>query len=281
MLSTLAPSLAGSSSVLSVACEKGDPGYCAPSTTSFLYKPLVHFTIAGQKFEITKVTLLLYFGIVVIAAAFVYATRNPKIVPGKTQWIAEETYGFIRNGIAIDVIGPEDGARFAPYLTSMFLFIITLNIFEIIPVAQVPVTGRISIPAFLAAISWLLFNYLGIKRKGVVGYFRSVCLPPNVPWWIYPILVPIEFISTIIIRPFTLAVRLFANMFAGHLLLLVFITGATYLFGVGGPSYLFGGVSFLMSILITFFELLVDALQAYIFTILTAIYVSGALAEEH
>lgn len=281
MLGTLAPNVHGAHSVIAVACEKGDPGYCAPSTTSFVYKPLVHFSIAGQRFEITKLTLLLYFGVVVIAAAFLWATRNPKIVPGKGQWLAEETYGFIRNGIAVDVIGPEEGAKFAPYLTSMFLFILVLNLFEIIPIAQVPVTGRISIPAFLAAISWILFNYLGIKRQGLRGYFKNVCFPPNVPWWIYPILVPIEFISTIIIRPFTLAVRLFANMFAGHLLLLVFITGATYLFGVGGLSYVFGGFSFVMSIVLTFFELLVDALQAYIFTILTAIYVSGALADEH
>ena len=281
MLGTLAPALQGAHGVRAVACEKGDPGYCAPAVGSFLYKPLVHFKIAGAKFEITKLTLLLYFAIVVIAALFLLATRNPKIVPGRGQWLAEETYGFVRNGIAVDVIGPEAGVRFAPYLTSMFLFILALNLFEIIPIAQVPVTGRISIPAALAAISWLMFNYLGIKRHGLGGYFKTVCLPPNVPWWIYPILVPIEFFSTIIIRPFTLAVRLFANMFAGHLLLLVFITGATYLWGVGGTSYLFGTVSFGMSILITFFELLVDALQAYIFTILTAIYVSGALAEEH
>jgi len=281
VLGTFAPALHGASSVRAVACEEGDPGYCAPAVGSFLYKPLVHFEIAGQKFEITKLTLLLYFAILLIGGLFVLATRNPKIVPGKGQWLAEETYGFVRNGIAVDVIGPEAGARFAPYLTSLFLFILALNLFEIVPIAQVPVTGRISIPAALAAISWLMFNYLGIKRHGFGGYLKAVCMPPNVPWWIYPILIPIEFISTIIIRPFTLAVRLFANMFAGHLLLLVFITGATYLFGVGGFSYFFGGVSFAMSILITFFELLVDALQAYIFTILTAIYVSGALAEEH
>jgi F-type H+-transporting ATPase subunit a len=281
VLGTFAPALHGVRGVATVACEKGDPGYCAPAVGSFLYKPLVHFKIAGQKFEITKLTLLLYFAIIVICGLFVWATRNPKIVPGKGQWLAEETYGFVRNGIAIDVIGPEEGARFAPYLTSLFMFILALNLFEIVPIAQVPVTGRISIPAALAGISWIMFNYLGIKRHGLGGYFKTVCLPPNVPWWIYPILIPIEFVSTIIIRPFTLAVRLFANMFAGHLLLLVFITGATYLFGVGGFSYFFGGVSFVMSILITFFELLVDALQAYIFTILTAIYVSGALAEEH
>jgi F-type H+-transporting ATPase subunit a len=281
VLGTLAPALQGVSGVRAVACEEGDPGYCAPAVGSFLYKPLVDFKIAGQKFEITKLTLLLYFAVLVIGALFVMAMRKPKIVPGRGQWLAEETYGFVRNGISVDVIGPEAGVRFAPYLTSMFLFILALNLYEIVPIAQVPVTGRISIPAALAGISWLMFNYLGIKRHGFFGYLKSVCMPPNVPWWIYPILIPIEFISTIVIRPFTLAVRLFANMFAGHLLLLVFISGTTYLFGVGGPSFFFGGVSFGMSILITFFELLVDALQAYIFTILTAIYVSGALSEEH
>jgi F-type H+-transporting ATPase subunit a len=133
----------------------------------------------------------------------------------------------------------------------------------------------------LTLIVWVTYIVIGIRHQGPLGYFKNMAVPPGAPWWILPLLSPIELLSNIIVRPFTLAIRLFANMLSGHLLLLVFITGATYLWGVGGPSYIFGSVSFGMSILITFFELLVDALQAYIFTILTAIYVSGALAEEH
>ncbi len=267
--------------VATAACDKGDPGYCAPSTDNFLYTSFASFHIAGIDFEITKLTMLLYLGIVIVAGVFLWCTRSSKIVPSKKQWLAEEAYGFVRNGVAGDVIGEANAARFGPYLASVFFFVLILNLFEIIPVAQVPVTGRIAYPAFLAAISWIMFNYLGIRQHGAKKYFKTMLFPPGVPWPIYILLTPIEFFSTLVVRPFTLAVRLFANMFAGHLLLLVFTTGAIYLFNVGGVSYVFGTVSGLMTILITFFELLVDLLQAYIFVILTAIYVQGALAEEH
>jgi len=267
--------------VATAACEKGDPGYCAPGVQNFLYHRVADFHVAGIHFYIDKLTILLWIGIVLVCALFVAATRKPQIVPTKRQWMAEEVYGFVRNGIAGDVIGAEKAAIFGPYLASLFCFVLILNLFEVIPVAQVPVTGKIAIPTFLAGISWILFNYLGIKQHGFKKYFGTMLFPPGVPKWIYILLTPIEFFSTLVVRPFTLAVRLFANMFAGHLLLLVFTTGAIYLFDVGGVSYVFGTVSGLMTILITFFELLVDLLQAYIFVILTSIYIQGALAEEH
>lgn len=277
MNAVLSPGIAR---VVAAPCEKGDAGYCPPSTGSFIFKPLVHFSVGGVEFQITKLTLLLYLGIALVIAAFLYATRRPTLVPSRAQWMAEESYAFIRNGIARDVIGP-DGVRFAPYLASLFFFILILNLYEIIPVAQIPVTSRISIPAALAVISLILFNYVGIRKQGAARYFKAMLFPPGVPKALYLLLTPIEFFSTIIVRPFTLAVRLFANMFAGHLLLVVFITATTYLLTVGNFSIVFSPVSFAMSILLTFFELLVDLLQAYIFTILTAVYVSGALAEEH
>jgi F-type H+-transporting ATPase subunit a len=267
--------------LVAAACDKGDPGYCAPSVNSFLYQSLAKFKILGLHVQIDKLTILLYLGIAIVIGLFMYATRSPQVVPTKRQWMAEEAYGFVRNGVAGEVIGRDNAARFGPYLASLFFFVLILNLFEIIPVAQVPVTGKIAIPALLAGISWVLFNYLGIKEHGAKKYFKTMLFPPGVPWPIYILLTPIEFVSTIIVRPFTLAVRLFANMFAGHLLLLVFTTGAIYLFNVGGVSYIFGTVSGLMTIVITFFELLVDLLQAYIFIILTAIYIQGALAEEH
>jgi F-type H+-transporting ATPase subunit a len=256
-------------------------GYCAPSVDDFIYRRVATWKIAGVTFYIDKLTILLWIGIVVVCGLFFYATRRPSIVPTKRQWMAEEVYGFVRNGVAGDVIGEENAARFGPYLASLFCFVLILNLWEIIPIAQVPVTGKIAIPAFLAGISWVMFNYLGIKQHGFKKYFGNMLFPPGVPWPVLILLTPIELVSTLIVRPFTLAVRLFANMFAGHLLLLVFTTGAIYLFNVGGISYVFGSVSGLMTILITFFELLVDLLQAYIFVILTSIYIQGALAEEH
>jgi F-type H+-transporting ATPase subunit a len=154
-----------------------------------------------------------------------------------------------------------------------------MNLWGIIPFFQISPNSHIAFPIVLALISWVLFIYLGFKKHGA-GYLKFALVPPA-PWFILPILVPIEFFSNFIVRPFSLAVRLFANMFAGHMLLLVFSLGATYLFTVGGLSYVFGGISFLMAIVMTFFELLVIFLQAYVFTVLMGTYLNGSIEAEH
>lgn len=255
-------------------------GYEAPSLTAFLFEPWVSWHWFGQEFYLNKIIGLLFFGCLVIAAFFILAFHNAKVVPGRLQNVAESFYDFIRNGIGRDVIGPE-GVKYAPYLTILFFFILVMNLYGILPLAQVPVTSRIAFPAFLALISWLIFNYIGIRRKGLGGYLKEIAFPPGVPKAIYILLTPIELVSTLLVRPFSLAVRLFANMFAGHILLLVFASATVYLFNAPNFSKIFVAVSFPMAVILTGFELLVELLQAYIFTILTAVYISGALAEEH
>jgi F-type H+-transporting ATPase subunit a len=247
---------------------------------SFLFKPYFTLDIAGHKVDITRIYSLVVFSALVIGLFFYFAFRKPKLVPGKLQWAAESVYDFIRNGVVGDVIGPK-GLKFAPYITILFCFIFVNNFFEILPLAQVPVTSRFAFPLLLAVLTWLLYNFLGIRKKGLLGYLKGIAFPPGVPKPILVLVAPIELVSVILLQPFTLAVRLFANMFAGHLLLLVFFSGALYLFGGGGMGYLFGGVSFIGSILLTFFELIVIALQAYVFAILTSVYISNATAEEH
>jgi F-type H+-transporting ATPase subunit a len=248
---------------------------------SFAFKSLWDFTIFGLTFHVTRLVTMLVFGIVVVGAFFLLSSRKASVVPGRLQFAGESIYAFIRNGVAGEVIGPEAGLKFAPYFTVLFSFILMMNLFEILPFAQTPVTGRIAFPAILAIISWVLFNYVGIKHHGAGPYFKNMLFPPGVPKPLYVLLTPIEFFSTIIARPFTLAVRLLMNMFAGHLLVLVFTTGTLYLASQDNFSKIFTPVSFLMAIVMTFFELLVIGIQAYVFTVLTAVYVSGALAEEH
>jgi F-type H+-transporting ATPase subunit a len=255
-------------------------GYEAPSLQAFLFSPWISWEWFGVHFYVNKIMGMLFFGMLCIAVFYLVAFRRPQMVPGKLQFTAETIYNFIRNSIARDVIGPE-GLRFAPYLTILFSFVLIMNLYEILPLAQVPVNSRIAFPAMLAGISWVLFNWVGIRRKGAGRYFRDIMFPPGVPWPVYILLTPIELVSTLIVRPFTLAVRLFANMFAGHVLLLVFFTATLYLLAVPNFSKVFVVVSFPMAVILTAFELLVIVLQAYIFTILTAVYVSGALAEEH
>jgi F-type H+-transporting ATPase subunit a len=201
-------------------------------------------------------------------------------VPTKKQWLAESIYGFVRNNIAVDMIG-HAGVRFAPYFTTLFCFILLTNFFAIVPFLQISPNSHIAFPALLAAISYVMFIYAGIRHHGAGKFFKNSLVPPA-PWFILWILVPIEFASTFLFRPFTLAVRLFANMFAGHMILLVFSLGGFAL--LNAQSFLvkpISVVSWVMAIALTFLEFLVIVLQAYVFTVLTASYVQGALAEEH
>jgi F-type H+-transporting ATPase subunit a len=265
--------------VLASECPPDDPGFCAPSVLEFFPKPLATFDIAGVHFAITRITLILWIATALMVWFFVAASRNMQMVPGRRQWIAESGYSVIRDGVGREVIGTE-GRRFAPYLASLFFFILINNIMGIIPFAQISPMGRFAFPVVLAAITYILFNWIGIRQQGLGPYFKNNLFPPGVPKPLYVLITPIEFASTFVFRPFTLAVRLFANMLAGHLLLAIFATGTVYLFTVGNFSVIFAPVSFLMALIMTFFELLVQVLQAYVFVVLTATYVSGAM-EEH
>jgi len=177
------------------------------------------------------------------------------------------------------MIGHE-GVRFAPYLTTLFCFVLVTNFFGIIPFIQVSPNSHIAFPIVLALISWIMFISLGIRRHGFVKYLKIALIPPA-PWFILPLLIPIEFFSTFLVRPFTLAVRLFANMFAGHVILLVFTLGGFAMLNANGLLAPVSLLSWVLAIALTFLEALVAMLQAYVFIVLTSSYVQGALAEEH
>jgi F-type H+-transporting ATPase subunit a len=203
------------------------------------------------------------------------------VIPGKLQFVGEGAYGFVRESIGRDLIGSRDFLKFMPLLFTMFTLILVNNLFGIIPFVQYPTMSRYGFPVALAALTYITFHLVGFRKKGVVGYFKDL-VPPGLPAWIRPFIFLLEFVDKFITRPLTLSLRLFANMFAGHLLLLVFILGAEHMLLTGGPGVKVAGVlSAVLAIVMTFFELLVEVLQAYIFTLLTALYIGGALAEEH
>ena len=230
---------------------------------------------------VTKFTVMVWIAVAVVLVFFLLAYRSPKVVPTRVQWIAEEIYAFGRNGIGHDVMGPE-GIKFAPYITSLLSFIAVMNIFGILPFFQVSPSSHIAFPAALAIISWVLYISVGIRRHGFVGYLRLTTIPPGAPGWLLPLLIPLEFLSNILIRPFALAVRLFANLFAGHFILLVFTLGGFVLLS-SSTAFIkpLSVLSWLMVIVITFLELLVALLQAYVFAILNAVYLQSSLAAEH
>ncbi|HVQ91744.1 MAG TPA: F0F1 ATP synthase subunit A [Mycobacteriales bacterium] len=259
--------------MLSLVTLAAGPGFEAPGTGDFNLPAIVG--------GVTKPMVLVGLSVVIVFGFFMLTGRKALVVPSRGQFLGEGVYRFVRDGIAQDAIGPEF-IKFVPYLTALFSFVLVNNIFGIIPVIQFPSMARIGFPAGLALVSWLVFNYVGIKRKGFGKYLKEVVYPPGVPTWILPLLIPLEFIQTILTRPLTLGLRLFANMFAGHLMLLVFILGGEYMLvhGSGALPFL-SPFAFLMGIAMTIFEALIQVLQAYIFVLLTALYIAGALADEH
>jgi F-type H+-transporting ATPase subunit a len=249
-----------------------------PSVEDF-YLPAIIPWGAHESYWFTKITALIWVTTALLIIFFLLAYRNPKIVPSKGQWLAESVYGFVRNNVVVDMLG-HTGVRFAPYLATLFCFILLNNLWGIVPGVQISPNSHIAFPAILALISWGLFNYVGIKRFGFVKYMKNSLVPPA-PGFILPILIPIEFVSTFLFRPFTLALRLFANMFAGHLILLVFTLGGFAMLNANALLAPVSVLSWLMTIALTFLEALIVVLQAYVFVVLTTSYMQGALAEEH
>jgi F-type H+-transporting ATPase subunit a len=260
--------------------ESGSCGFPAPGAEIFELEPYATISVFGLDVHITKWLVLASIGVVLILGFFFLAFRSPRLVPGKLQSVGELGYLFVRDQISRQVIGKK-GESFVPFLVSLFFFVWVFNFFAVFPGAQFPVTSKLAFPAALSAMVWLIFNYVGIRKQGLVGYFKGMAFPPGVPKPMYIILTPIELFSTLLVRPFTLAVRLFANMFAGHLLLTTFTVATWYLLSTNAIGLLFSATSFLMTVVLTGFEMFIQALQAFIFTLLTASYIGGALEAEH
>jgi len=251
-----------------------------PSTKDFVWSCWGgSLRIGGLEFCLSFITFLVLLGFLLMIGFFYFALRRPRVVPGKLQSVAEIGVQFIRENVALQMIGPE-GDKFMPLLTTFFFAIFFWNIFEVVPGINFSSNSRIAFPLVMALIAWVTYNVVGIQRHGLGGYLKHVVLPPGAPAWLYPLLVPIEFITQIIIRPITLSVRLWANFLAGHFLLAVFFLGTIAMLQ-GGATAIFAPFSFAIGVALVGFEIFVSLLQAFIFTILTASYIGGAMAEEH
>lgn len=230
-------------------------------------------------FAVNKTTIIYVLAVVITLAIFFTAGRRAQLVPRGIQNLAESSVEFVREGIIMQTIGP-DGMRYLPFLLTMFFFIFFINIFEIIPLMQFPGNARMAVPFLLAILVWFIYNIVGIAKQGPLGYLKSSTIPPGVPKPMLVLIVPIEFVSTFLVRPFSLAVRLFANMLAGHLILVTFAVLSAALFAKNFTAIILP-FPFLLLIGLTAFELLVAFLQAFIFTILTAVYIGTSLHPEH
>jgi len=262
-------------SALVLTAAEGE-GFEAPGSADF-WQPL----IGDGAFAITRAAIVMALTVGLLCLVLLRATRRMTVVPGRGQFAAESTYGLVRNSLARDIIGSHDFLRFVPLLFTMFALILVNNLAGIVPFVQFPTMSRIGFPVALTLVVFFIYHLVGIRKKGFIGYHKAM-VPPGLPGFIVPFIFFLELLTFYVTRPLTLALRLFANMFAGHLLLLVFILGGEYMLLHGGPALKVMSIgAFGLGIVMTFFELLVQFLQAYIFTLLSALYIAGSLADEH
>lgn len=249
-----------------------------PSLDEF-YPPALFFE--GTPFEMNRIMLLRVVIAIVLLILFYFGTRRMRVIPTRGQSITEMALDFVRVNISENLLGKVDGRRFLPILTTMFFMIFAFNITGIIPGINMPATALVGTPLILAAVSYVTFIYAGIK-KSPKNFFKNALFPSGVPPFLYIIVTPLEFLSTFIIRPVTLTLRLLMNMMVGHLLLVLFFAATQFfLVDLGGWWSALAAGSLAFGFVFTLFELLVAVLQAYVFALLTAVYIQLAVAEEH
>jgi F-type H+-transporting ATPase subunit a len=256
-------------SVTTLAAE-----FHAPSLTDF-FPPAVLFE--GTPFELDRLMLIRILMTAVLAVVMVLAFRSPRIVPRGLQNVAEIGLVFVKEQICDEVLGKESGRKFFPLIATIFFTVLFLNFSGVVPGLNISSNARIGMPLVLAVIAYLTFNYVGIRKYGFLNYMRSSIVVPNVPAALHVLLIPIEFVSTFILRPFTLTVRLMANMLAGHIMLVLFFSATWFfLFDAAAWMKVFSPFSLLAGLGFTLFEMLVIFLQAYVFALLTAVYIGLA-----
>ena len=250
----------------------------APSISEF-FPDIVLFE--GTPFAMNRIMMIRVLMTVLLLVLFWLGTRKMRIIPSRGQSLTEMALDFVRVNIAEDLLGKVDGRRFLPILTAIFFTILAFNITGIVPGLNIAASAVIGLPLVLAVVSYVTFIYAGVK-KSPKKFFKNSLFPAGVPKPIYIIVTPIELISTFIIRPVTLTLRLLMNMMVGHLLLvLLFAATQFFLFSGEGFFKLFGVGTLVFGFAFTLFEIMVALLQAYVFTLLTAVYIQLALAEEH
>ena len=232
----------------------------------------------GEWWEINKVVLIYGFAVMFTFLLFILGNKK-QMVPTGAQNLAEVSIEFIEDQIVLPTIGA-GGQKWTPYLTSLFFFIFFTNIFEVIPIFQMPANARIALPMFLALLTYVMFNGAGIKEHGLFRYLKLNLFPPGVPVFLYILVTPIEFVSTVLVRPLSLSVRLFANMLAGHILLVTFAVLSAALWTTDWYAVFLPLPAFAM-VFFTAFEVMVSFLQAYVFALLSGVYIGMAISHDH
>lgn len=237
---------------------------------------------AGGAFALDRLMLIRIVMILLFAAFFFFAMRKPKLIPTGVQNVAEVALDFVRIHIAEDILGRKEGRRFLPVIAAIFFTVLAVNLPTIIPGMNISPSARVGLPLVLALVAYVVFIYAGAKRYGMGKFIKSSLIIPGLPTWLHFIVAPIEAFSTFILRPVTMTIRLMANMLAGHIILVMLFSATNFFFWQLNGWTLLSAGTMVFAVAFTFFELMVIFLQAYIFALLTAVYIELSLhADEH
>jgi F-type H+-transporting ATPase subunit a len=267
--------------ILASECDVANVVICAPANVRELFEYTDPWFSIGS-FHFTRTVFLIFLAAAIAIALLYFGLRKKSLVPSKFETAIESLVEFVRDGIGRDVIGPE-GSRYVPYLLALFTFILVGNLFEITPLINFPIMSRMALPAFLSLVTYVIFVILGFGKNGF-RFLLDTVWPKHVPVGLRWLVGIIELFSIFVLRPLTLAVRLFANMLAGHLMLTLLLgSGVIFIaaFGDVGLKSLVGIPWFILGLGIFLFEIVVAVLQAYIFTLLSAVYIQSSIEFEH
>jgi F-type H+-transporting ATPase subunit a len=255
-----------------LAAEQFEP----PSAPDF-WQPL----FGDGAYAITRTMVVMVLTVIFLAVVMIAATRRLSVVPGRGQYRLEGVYGLVRNSIGRDIIGQEHFRPYLPLLFTLFTLILLNNLLGIVPFIQFPTMSRIGFPLALALGVYVVYLVAGVKRRGIGGFFRAL-VPGGLPFWVVPVVFVLELVTFLITRPVTLTLRLFGNMFAGHILLLLFALGGEFMLLHGeGFIKVVSIPTFLMFFLFTAFEILIAFLQAYVFILLASVYIAEIYSDAH
>lgn len=254
-------------------------GFHSPSINDFNPPALLW---DGTIFEFNRITFVRIIAAVLLIGIFYLATRKPSVVPSRSQSAVEFVLDFIRVEVAEAVLGEERAKKYTAMLTTIFLAILAFNLTGVLPFLNIAATSMIGLPIIMALWVYVMYLSAGIKEHGLGGFLKTNLFPPGVPWPIYILLTPVEILQVFILRPATLALRLGANMIAGHLMLVLTFAATHFFFlEAGGWMSGLGAGTLIAGLAVTVFEVFVALLQAYIFVMLSAVYISMSVEHEH
>lgn len=253
-------------------------GFEKPSISDFLPHPIF---FDGEIFAFNRIDLIRIVLTLFLLSFFVLVAKKAKLVPSKVQVVVEFIIDFVQKNIIDITLGRERGKQFFSMIFTIFITILCFNLGGIIPGLNMAATAGIGIPLVLALWTTIVYWKVGIAQQGLYGFLHHETFPSGLPFFIYPIFTPVELAQLFIIRPFSLTIRLFANMITGHILIGLCISATQYLlFDAAGVMKPISFITFIACIFFVLFELFVACLQAYVFAILSATYIAGSFHQK-